>query len=193
MDRAVILAGFGGQGLLFAGQVLARAALAEGHDTFWIPAYGPEMRGGTAACTVIVGDGPIGSPVPDRLEGLVALNPPSLARYEPLLAAGGILVVNSTLVEAEPARSDVEVVTVPCTRLAKEAGDERATCLAGLGALLAHRAIVGREAAEEALHDLVAGRGAEVLEVDLAALRAGGGWAERPAHASLRGGADPTR
>jgi 2-oxoglutarate ferredoxin oxidoreductase subunit gamma len=181
MDRAVILAGFGGQGLLFAGQVLARAALAEGRETFWIPAYGPEMRGGTAACTVIVGDEPIGSPIPDRLEGLVALNPPSLAKYEPLLAPGGLLVVNSTLVEADPRRSDVDVVTVPCTRLAKEAGDERATCLAGLGALLARRAIVGSDAAEEALRGLVAGRGAGVLEIDLAALRAGVAWATREA------------
>ena len=193
MDRAVILAGFGGQGLLFAGQVLARAALAEGRETFWIPAYGPEMRGGTAACTVIVGDGPIGSPIPDRLEGLVALNPPSLAKYEPLLAAGGLLVVNSTLIEAEPGRSDVDVVTVPCTRLAKDAGDERATCLAGLGALLVRRPIVGREAAEDALRSLVASRGPDVLEVDLAALRAGGAWAERAAAGDGVGTADAVR
>jgi 2-oxoglutarate ferredoxin oxidoreductase subunit gamma len=172
-ERATILAGFGGQGLLFAGQVLARAALAEGREVCWIPSYGPEMRGGTAACTVIVGDEPIGSPVADRLDALVALNPPSLARYVPLLAPGGLLVVNDSLVEAEAGRDDVEVVRVPCTGIATRAGDERLTCIVGLGALIARRPIVGRAAVEAALRALLAGKGVDVLAADLEAVDAG--------------------
>src|SRR6185369_3376537 len=97
MDRSTILAGFGGQGILFAGTVLARAAMTEGQEVLWIPSYGPEMRGGTASCTVIVGDTEIGSPVVDRAEAVVALNPPSLARFEALVAPGGLLVINASL------------------------------------------------------------------------------------------------
>jgi 2-oxoglutarate ferredoxin oxidoreductase subunit gamma len=173
MERAVIFAGFGGQGLLFAGHALAQAALDEGREVFWIPAYGPEMRGGTAACTVIVGDAPIGSPVVDSLDALVVLNPPSLARYEPLLAPGGLLVINDSLVEAESGRSDVEVVRVPCTAVATAAGAERLTAVAALGALLARRPLVGRVAMRAALAELLEAKGAEMLAADLAAFEAG--------------------
>jgi 2-oxoglutarate ferredoxin oxidoreductase subunit gamma len=172
-ERATILAGFGGQGLLFAGQALARAALAEDREVFWIPSYGPEMRGGTAACTVIVGDEPIGSPVADRLDALIVLNPPSLAKYLPLLASGGLLVINDSLIEAEPDRDDIEVVRVPCTAIATRAGDERLTCIVALGALVARRPIVGREAVESALRALLAKKGPDVLAADLEAIEAG--------------------
>ena len=173
MQRAVIFAGFGGQGLLFAGHALAQAALDEGREVFWIPAYGPEMRGGTAACTVIVGDAPIGSPVVDSLDALVVLNPPSLAKYESLLAPGGLLVINDSLVEAEPRRTDVEVVRVPCTAIATETGDERLTAVAALGALIARRPFVEREAMRAALTGLLEDRGPELLAADLAAFDAG--------------------
>ena len=97
MERSTIIAGFGGQGILFAGKVLAEAALLEGREVLWIPSYGPEMRGGTASCTVIVADRPIGSPIVDRADHAVVLNPPSMAKYAPLVAAGGVLIVNTTL------------------------------------------------------------------------------------------------
>ena len=125
MERSTILAGFGGQGLLFAGKVLAEAALLDRQETLWIPSYGPEMRGGTASCTVIIAPGPIGSPVVDRADHAVVLNPPSLAKYGSVVAAGGLLVVNESLIEAEAGRDDVEVVRVPCTALAKQAGDHK--------------------------------------------------------------------
>ena len=86
MERATVFAGFGGQGLLFAGEALARAALAQGMEVLWIPSYGPEMRGGTANCTVICADGRIGSPVVDHLDAAVLLNPPSLAKFLPMVA-----------------------------------------------------------------------------------------------------------
>jgi len=173
MEFATIFAGFGGQGLLFAGHALAEAALLEGREVLWIPSYGPEMRGGTASCTVIVADGPIGSPIVDRAEAAVVLNPPSLARFEPLLAPGGLLVLNTSLIEAEPSRADLEVVRVPCTAVAREAGDDRLVSVVGLGALLARRPIVEPASVEAALRRLLADRPASVLPADLAALAAG--------------------
>ena len=173
MEFATIFAGFGGQGLLFAGHALAEAALLEGREVLWIPSYGPEMRGGTASCTVIVADGPIGSPIVDRAEAAVVLNPPSLARFEPLLAPGGLLVLNTSLIEAEPSRADLEVVRVPCTAVAREAGDDRLVSVVGLGALLARRPIVEPASVEAALRRLLADRPASVLALDLAALAAG--------------------
>ncbi len=116
MERSIIFAGFGGQGLLFAGQVLARAAMDEDLEVLWIPSYGPEMRGGTAYCTVLIGDEPIGSPVVDQAWAAVVLNPPSLQRFGPVVAPGGVLVVNDTLVEAESGRTDVDELRPPCTQ-----------------------------------------------------------------------------
>lgn len=173
MERSTIFAGFGGQGILFAGQILARAAMAEGLDVLWIPSYGPEMRGGTASCTVIVAGEPIGSPVVDRSDAIVALNPPSLARFESTVAPGGLLVVNTSLIEARPSRSDIEIVAVPCTALGRSAGDDRLVSVVALGALLARRPLVPLAAARDALAAFVGVRRPEILAADLAALDAG--------------------
>jgi 2-oxoglutarate ferredoxin oxidoreductase subunit gamma len=172
-ERSTIFAGFGGQGILFAGTVLARAAMAEGAEVLWIPSYGPEMRGGTASCTVIVGDAPIGSPIVDVADAVVALNPPSMARFEPILAPGGLLVRNSSLIEAEPRRSDIEVLSVPCGALARQAGDDRLLSVVALGALLARRPIVSLDAARSAIAGIVEDRHPDILAADLAALDAG--------------------
>ena len=104
MERSVVFAGFGGQGLLFTGQVLARAAIKDGLEVFWIPSYGPEMRGGTASCTVIVGDQPIGSPVVDRFDAAVVMNLPSLRKFGPRVAPGGLLILNTSLLGDEDRR-----------------------------------------------------------------------------------------
>ena len=173
VERSTVFAGFGGQGLLFAGNVLARAAMAEGLEVLWIPSYGPEMRGGTASCTVIVAEEPIGSPVVDRADAVVALNPPSMAKFEPLVAAGGLLVVNTSLIEALPARTDIEVVAIPCTALARTAGDDRLVSVVALGALLARRLIVPLAAVRDAIEAVVQTKRPEILAVDLAALKAG--------------------
>jgi 2-oxoglutarate ferredoxin oxidoreductase subunit gamma len=172
-ERSTIIAGFGGQGILFAGSVIARAAMAEGREVLWIPSYGPEMRGGTASCTVLVGDEPIGSPVVDLADAVIALNPPSMARFEPLVAPGGLLVVNTSLIEAEPRRTDIEIVAVPCTALAKQAGDDRLVSVVALGVLLARRPVVPLEAARAAIAAIVRAKRPEILASDLAALAAG--------------------
>lgn len=173
MERSVIFAGFGGQGILFAGHVLAEAAVEEGLETLWIPSYGPEMRGGTASCTVIVGDEPIGSPVVDRASGVVVMNPPSLACFGPIVAPGGVLVVNETLVEAESGRDDIDELRVACTALARRAGDDRLVSVVALGALIGRLPLVSVDALQRAIGNLVGSRRPEILEADLAALEMG--------------------
>ena len=173
MERSVVIAGFGGQGILFAGHVLADAAVEEGLEVFWIPSYGPEMRGGTASCTVIVADRVIGSPIVDQADAAVVLNPPSMAKFEPIVVPGGLLVVNRSLIEAEPARTDIEVASVPCTALAKKAGDDRLVSVVALGALIARRPIVPMEAIRTAIEAIVSKKRPEILEADLGALQTG--------------------
>ena len=167
MEHSTIFGGFGGQGLLFAGHVLAEAAVIDGREVSWMPSYGPEMRGGTASCTVIVADRPIGSPIVDAADSVVALNPPSMAKFEPVLKPNGLFVLNASLIEAEPRRRDIEVLALPCTALARSAGDDRLVSVVALGGLIARRPIVTVDAVRQALANLV-GRHANLLDADLA-------------------------
>lgn len=173
MTAATVLSGFGGQGLLFAGQVLAQAGLDEGCHVTWLPSYGPEMRGGTASCTVIVSPDPIGSPIVDVADVVVALNPPSMARFESLVAPGGLLILNSSLIEAEPTRTDIEVVRLPCSMIAREAGDERVISVVALGGVLARRPFVTPASIRRALSTMTRRGGPELLERNLRAFDAG--------------------
>jgi 2-oxoglutarate ferredoxin oxidoreductase subunit gamma len=173
MQHATIFGGFGGQGLLFAGHVLAQAAVIEGWDVSWMPSYGPEMRGGTASCTVILADHAIGSPIVDSADSVIALNPPSLAKFEPLLVAGGLLVVNDTLIEAEPRRTDIEIVAISCTALARAGGDDRFVSIVALGGLIARRPIVGRETLRQAFIDVLGDKRPEMIQANLAAFNTG--------------------
>jgi 2-oxoglutarate ferredoxin oxidoreductase subunit gamma len=174
--RATVFAGFGGQGLLFAGEVLARAALASGLETIWIPSYGPEMRGGTANCTVIVSPNRIGSPVVDAYDAVAVLTPPSLARFESTLAPGGTILVNRSLIERDVERTDLCVICVPCTAEAVHAGAERLTsvvALAGLAAAGPQVIGVGADALREALREVVSAKHPELLAANEAAFAAG--------------------
>lgn len=173
MNHATIFGGFGGQGLLMAGQALAQAAVIDGLEVSWMPSYGPEMRGGTASCTVIVADGPIGSPIVDIADSVIALNPPSLAKFEPFLAPGGLLIVNRSLIEAEARRSDIEAVSIPCTALARASGDDRLVSVVALGSLIAHRPIVSPDSVRAALVELVERHHPELVAADLKAFEAG--------------------
>ena len=179
MQHATIFGGFGGQGMLFAGHVLAQAAVIEGRDVSWMPSYGPEMRGGTASCTVIVSDRPIGSPIVDTADSVVALNPPSLAKFEPFLIPGGLLVLNASLIEAEPRRTDLDVLPIPCTALARTAGDDRLVSVVALGGLIARRQVVTLDAARQALAELLGRKHPELVDADIAALSCGYEAAER--------------
>ena len=173
MEHSVVFAGFGGQGLLFAGQVLARAAIKDGLEVFWIPSYGPEMRGGTASCTVILGDGVIGSPVVDHFDAAVAMNPPSLRKFAPRLAHGGLLLVNASLVEEHPERTDVDEVRVNCTELAARGGDDKLISVAALGALIGHTGWVTPGSCRAALREMAGKKRPDIVEADLGAFEAG--------------------
>lgn len=196
MERAVVFAGFGGQGLLFAGNALAQAALGRGYQTLWIPSYGPEMRGGTASCQVIVGDGPISSPFVDRLDAAVVLNPPSLVRFLPRVAPGGVVVVNTTLVEAAVQRPDVRVVGVACTSEAGAAGGERLTAVVGLGALTEvlfdddGRPVLSLADVHDGLRDLVERKHPELMAENIHALAAGASAAHAAATAHASRGSE---
>ena len=184
MERSIIFAGFGGQGILFAGKVLARAAMNEDREVLWIPSYGPEMRGGTASCTVIIGDDPIGSPVVDRADAAVVLNPPSHAKFASKVAAGGLLVVNETLVGESAGRTDIAELRIPCTRLAKDAGDDSLVSVVALGALVGYLQLVRPAAIRNAIKETVGTKRLEVLDADLAAFDVGNrvGVRSRGAH-----------
>ena len=173
MERSTIIAGFGGQGILFAGRVLAQAGLLEGREVLWIPSYGPEMRGGTACCTVITADKVIGSPIVDRADHVVALNPPSMAKYAPIVAPDGLLVVNTTLVDAESGRDDIELLEVPCTAVAKRAGDDRLVSIVALGALVGRRRLVEPDTVQRAIAIVLGDRHADMVAADVAAFEAG--------------------
>jgi 2-oxoglutarate ferredoxin oxidoreductase subunit gamma len=173
VHEEIIFAGFGGQGVLFAGQLLAYAALEEGKHVTWIPSYGPEMRGGTANCTVMVSDEPIGSPVCLNARICVVFNNPSLEKYEESVKPGGLLIVNDSMVVHPPRRVDLEVVMLPATAAATEIGQVKTTNIVLLGALLARRPLVTPETIVAVLTAKLGARKAHMQEVNSAALRRG--------------------
>jgi 2-oxoglutarate ferredoxin oxidoreductase subunit gamma len=173
MQNEVIIAGFGGQGVLFAGQLLSYAALDEGKEVTWIPSYGPEMRGGTANCTVVVADEEIGSPLVRNPMAVIAMNEPSLDKYEPMVKPGGVLVLNSSMSNRPAKRTDITVVSLPANEVAEELGDKRMMNMVMLGALLAHLPVLPVEAIEKALKEHLPERHHKLLPQNYKALRKG--------------------
>ncbi len=173
MQTEIIIAGFGGQGVLFAGQVLAYAAMDAGKEVTWIPSYGPEMRGGTANCTVIISDEEIGSPLVRHPRGVIALNLPSADKYERLVAPGGVLVGNQSLIDHPFSRTDITHVQVLANELAEQIGDRRLTNMVCLGALLALMPVIPLEAIEKALENHLPERHKRLLPANFQALQAG--------------------
>ena len=145
MHTEIVLAGFGGQGVLLIGKLLAYAAMREGQEVTWIPAYGPEMRGGTCNCTVVLSDRPIGSPISKSPHGLIALNLPSLDKFEDAVRPGGIITVNTSLINRLPRRTDVTVVAVPANEVAIECGNAKAANMVALGAYLGASGVAALE------------------------------------------------
>lgn len=173
MQTDIIISGFGGQGVLFAGQLLAYAAMDAGLHVTWIPSYGPEMRGGTAHCTVILSDDEIGSPLVRHPQAVIALNMPSLDKYEPLVASGGVLVVNASLMSRAASRQDIRILSVPGNTLAEALGNTKLTNLVLLGALLSEIKILPLAAIESALAQHLPERHRHLLEANYRALREG--------------------
>ncbi|MBC7222438.1 2-oxoacid:acceptor oxidoreductase family protein [Candidatus Bipolaricaulota bacterium] len=174
MEIGVIFAGFGGQGILLAGKVLARAAMERGFEVTWLPSYGPEMRGGTANCTVVIADEPVGSPIVDSPAVLVAMNEPSLERFAPRVSPGGAIVVNSSLVSQRKERADVKMVFIPMNEIAQELGEPRCANMVALGATAKILGLFPLEAVIAAMEEELGARGREkLLKINRKALQRG--------------------
>ena len=172
-QQEIIISGFGGQGTLFAGQLLAHAAMEADLHVTWIPSYGPEMRGGVARCTVIVSPKEIGAPLVRCPSAAIVLNIPSFERFEPLVRPGGSLVVNTSLVPRTSQRDDLRITALPATDLATELGDIRLANTLCLGALAGMTDVVSLDGLERALANNLPARHRGVLELNFVALRRG--------------------
>ena len=177
MEKSIIFSGFGGQGALFAGQLLTYAALEAGKNVTWIPSYGPEMRGGTAHCTVVMGDDPIGSPLVRHPDMAVAMNLPSTDKYEPVVKENGLLVVNGSLVKRPIHRYNIDVIVIPANDIAHSHGNIRLANVIMLGALLAATGLLPLVAVEQALEDHLPERHKRLLPANKAALQEGAQFA----------------
>ena len=151
MNQDVVMAGFGGQGLMAIGKILAKAAMQEGRHVTWLPSYGPEMRGGTANCVVVIDDEPVASPVVQHARAAIVMNKQSIDRFESTLVAGGLLIVNSSLIDRHAVRTDLRVVELAANSLAAEAGSDKSANMVMLGAYVGASGAVGSEAVEHAI------------------------------------------
>ncbi len=169
----IVFSGFGGQGALFAGQLLAYTGMAENLYVTWIPSYGPEMRGGTAHCTVIISEEEIGAPIVQYPSAAVVLNLPSMEKYEPLIKSGGYLIVNASLIDIKSEREDIHVLYLPASDIATELGTPKMANIVLLGALVTATGLVSLETIEEQLTVHLSGRQQKWLEPNKQALKRG--------------------
>jgi len=179
MQTEIIIAGFGGQGILFAGQLIAYAAMDSGKNVTWIPSYGPEMRGGTANCTVIVADEEIGAPTVRNPKAAMVFNLPSFDKYEPLVAAGGVLIVNKSLVDRSYDRDDLTVVMIPAIEIAESLGEMKLINMVMMGALLEHLPVLSIDAIEKTLSKHLPERHKHLLPLNSKALQEGAAFTRK--------------
>jgi 2-oxoglutarate ferredoxin oxidoreductase subunit gamma len=177
MQTEIIIAGFGGQGILFAGQVLAYAAMDAGKEVTWIPSYGPEMRGGTANCTVIIADELIGAPTVRNPKAAMVFNLPSFDKYESLVVPEGVLIANASLINRGFQRIDLRSVLIPANEMAEALGDKRLTNMVMLGAMLGMLPVLPIEAIQKALEDHLPERHRRLLPINNKALHQGAEFA----------------
>ena len=169
----ILIAGFGGQGILFAGKFLAYKGLTEDLQVSWLPSYGPEMRGGTANCNVILSDTPVGSPIITEPDVLVAMNLPSLQKYVDTVASGGQIYVDSALIEEKVIRNDVEVFYIPATQMAKNEGISTLANMIIMGHMLENNKELSFNGTEEVVKKLVPPTKAALVELNIKALTLG--------------------
>jgi 2-oxoglutarate ferredoxin oxidoreductase subunit gamma len=170
-QREIIISGFGGQGAMFAGQLLAYAGMDENMHVTWIPSYGPEMRGGTAHCTVIVSDEEIGSPLVSSPYAAIVMNQPSLDKYEQMVVPGGVLVVNTSLTTRPVERTDLSVINIPANKLAEDLGNVKLANVVMVGALVSSTGILPLDAVKQALRDhMLKGRDEGLIQANQHAL-----------------------
>ena len=173
MQNETIIAGFGGQGVLFTGKVMAYAALESGLEVTWFPSYGPEMRGGTANCTVVISDQEIGSPQVKSPRAAIVMNQPSLDKYEDLVRPGGYLAVNTSLMNRPVKRDDITVIEIPASEIAEELGNIRFANIVILGSLFSKANFLDLESIEKGLKKGLGNKKKKLLEANLEALKKG--------------------
>ncbi len=171
--KQMLFSGFGGQGILFSGKFIAYKGLIEDKQVSWLPSYGPEMRGGTASCGVIISDEGVGSPIVSTPDILIAMNLPSLDRYESAVAAGGVIIADSSLIERKVERTDVETYYVPATKLASDNGMPKLANMIILGKLLKVLGDYNEEAITATLKKVIPPKKADMLEINLKAIKLG--------------------
>ena len=173
MTKEFVFAGFGGQGMLLIGKFLAMACMLDGKHVSWLPSYGPEMRGGTANCSVIISDDPVASPIVYVADVVVAMNLPSLDKFEHEVKPGGLLVINSSIIERKSVRDDITVVYCDAMKIAEEVKNPKGANVAILGAMLAKCPIVDIDKMTEAIRIELGERKAKFLDGNVRALKAG--------------------
>ena len=173
MTSQILIAGFGGQGVLFAGKCLAYEGLFEDKQVSWLPSYGPEMRGGTANCSVILSDEPVGSPIVSKPDVLIAMNLPSLDKYEDATVSGGMIFVDSALIERKVNREDVKAFYIPATKIANDLGIPTLANMIILGKMIKETGVVKFENAVEAMKKVVSAKRQDLLELNIKALQTG--------------------
>ncbi|MBW1852049.1 MAG: 2-oxoacid:acceptor oxidoreductase family protein [Deltaproteobacteria bacterium] len=166
MTKKIVFSGFGGQGVLMMGYVLAVSAMRDGKHVTYLPTYGAEVRGGTANCTVVVSDEEIFSPVASKLDYAVIMNKPSLAKYEGSIKKGGIMILNSSLLEDTPTREDVDAVKIPANDIARELGSDRTINMIMLGALVGKTGIITQDSIMNGLAEIVKVKNASLMDLN---------------------------
>lgn len=173
MTSEFLFAGFGGQGILFAGKLLAYKGLTDGKEVSWLPSYGPEMRGGTASCSIILSDTPVGSPIVSNPDILIAMNLPSLDKYEKTVKAGGMIFYDSSLIGREVERKDVKAFPIPATKMAEENGTPTLANMIIMGKVLKETDDFTEESVRAALTKVISAKRADMLDVNFGAIKLG--------------------
>ena len=168
-----LFAGFGGQGILFSGKFLAYKGLMDGKNVSWLPSYGPEMRGGTASCSVIVSDTPVGSPIVSRPDVLIAMNLPSLDKYENTVPAGGKIFVDSTFIDRKVNRDDVDVYYIPATKMASDAGVPTLANMILLGKVIKETDVISLEGMRTMFEKIISAKRQNLIDTNLKTIEMG--------------------
>ncbi|MDR1209342.1 MAG: 2-oxoacid:acceptor oxidoreductase family protein [Clostridiales bacterium] len=174
--KNILLAGFGGQGILFAGKFLVYAGMLEGREVSWLPSYGPEMRGGTANCGVILSDEPVGSPIVTSPDVLIALNLPSFDTFEKACAPGAFVFADSTLIQREAARTDIAAFYIPATRMAEEAGLKGLANMIITGKAIKETGLIARDTVRAAMGKVISEKKMKLFDLNLRAIELGFGF-----------------
>ena len=177
-DFSIILAGFGGQGILSAGKMAAEAALYEGKEVSWFPSYGPEMRGGTANCSVVISDEPIGSPVVNDADVVICLNQPSMEKFEKQLKPGALMILDSSLISVRPERTDIKVIAMPASDIASDLGKMLFAPISMLGCMATATGCFSRDSFEKSLYEVLPERKHKLIPTNVAAFDKGAAYAQ---------------